>query len=222
VTSELGDDFVTGIEEARRAGATVSVVEVDGELVGMVAFADRVREDARSSVAKLKSMGIRVVLATGDNDAAAGAVAREVGLSAEDVRARLTPQDKVALVQQLRAAGRVVAMAGDGVNDAPALAAADVGIAMGTGTDVANEAASMTIARSEIGALAEALTVARATVRTIKQNLFWALGYNLVMVPVAAMGMLARVGGPMVAAAAMAMSSVSVVLNSLRLGRARA
>ena len=218
---ELGDDLVTEVEEARRAGATLSVVEVDGELAGVVAFADRVRDDARSSIAKLKSMGIRVVLATGDHEAAARAVARDVGISAEDVRARLSPQDKVALVQQLRAAGRVVAMAGDGVNDAPALAAADVGIAMGTGTDVANEAASVTISRPEIGALTEALTVARATVRTIKQNLFWALGYNLVMVPVAALGLLARIGGPMVAAAAMAMSSVSVVLNSLRLGRLR-
>ncbi len=219
--SEPPSGLGQAIEQARAQGATVSIVEIEDAPAAMVAFADRVRDDARSSIAKLASMGVSVVLATGDHEAAAQAVAASVGIAAQDVRARMKPEDKVAVVEQLRREGRVVAMAGDGVNDAPALAAADVGIAMGSGTDVAHEAASMTISRSEIGALVEALTVARATVRTIKQNLFWALGYNTVAVPLAALGMLARLGGPMIAAAAMAMSSVSVVTNSLRLGRVR-
>jgi heavy metal translocating P-type ATPase len=199
---------------------TWSVVERDGEVVGAVAFADTVREHARASVRRLRQMGLRVVLATGDRLETALAVAREVGIDEANVLARQSPSDKLAVVRRLGSSGAVVAMAGDGVNDAPALAAADVGIAMGSGTDVANEAASMTIARSDIAALVEALVVARATVRTIKQNLGWAFGYNVVAVPLAAAGLLAQLGGPMLAAGAMAMSSVSVVLNSLRLGRA--
>ncbi len=220
-SDEVLEELRDAVDQARRAGATVSIVQRDGTTVGMVAFADRVRPEAKTSVQALRARGVRVVLATGDHEASAREVARAVGIDENDVRARQRPEDKVALVRELKAQGLVVAMAGDGVNDAPALAAADVGIAMGTGTDVANEAASMTIARAELGALVEALEIARATVRTIKQNLFWALGYNVVAVPLAAMGMLARLGGPMIAAAAMAMSSVSVVGNSIRLGRGK-
>jgi Cu+-exporting ATPase len=194
------------------------VVEVDGDAIGIVAFHDQVREGAPEAVRQLRAMGVRVLLATGDHEAAGMVVARAVGIEEGDVYARQRPEDKVALVRERKAAG-VVAMAGDGVNDAPALAAADVGMAMGSGTDVANEAASMTISRGDVGAVVEAVRVARGTVRTIKQNLGWALGYNLVAVPVAAAGLLEHLGGPMIAAGAMALSSVSVVLNSLRLGR---
>jgi len=212
------DELIRG---ARERGETVSLVQVDGEAVAMVSFADRLRDGARESVGALRAMGLRVVLATGDHEQSALAIAREAGIDEADVHARQLPQDKLALVEKLQAEGRRVAVAGDGVNDAPALAKADVGIAMGSGTDVANEVASLTIARSEIRALVEAFSIARATVRTIRQNLGWAFGYNLIAVPLAVAGVLARFGGPMIAAAAMAMSSVSVVLNSLRLGRSR-
>jgi Cu+-exporting ATPase len=206
------------VAEARALGGTVSVVEVDGDAIGIVAFHDQVREGAPEAVRQLRAMGVRVLLATGDHEAAGKVVAKVVGIEESDVHARQRPEDKVALVRERKAVG-VVAMAGDGVNDAPALAAADVGMAMGSGTDVANEAASMTISRGDVGAVVEAVQVARGTVRTIKQNLGWALGYNLVAVPVAAAGLLEHLGGPMIAAGAMALSSVSVVLNSLRLGR---
>jgi Cu+-exporting ATPase len=206
-------------EAARSRGGTVSLVEVGDKVLGLLAFHDRVRDGAAEAVARLRSMGLRVVLATGDHEAAGRSVAKIVGIDDRDVYARQRPEDKLALVRGWKQGGAVVAMAGDGVNDAPALAEADVGLAMGSGTDVANEAASMTISRSDVGALVEAVVVARGTVRTIKQNLGWAFGYNLVAVPVAAAGLLEQLGGPMVAAAAMALSSVSVVLNSLRLGR---
>lgn len=211
-------ELTSELSHAREHGQTVSVVERDGEIVGLVAFEDRLRDGAAQAVTRLRAMGVRVVLATGDHQQSAVALARQAGIDPRDIHARQSPADKAEIVRALKAEGAVVAMAGDGVNDAPALAAADVGLAMGSGTDVANEAASMTIARTHAGALVEALEVARATVRTIRQNLGWALGYNLVAVPVAAAGLLVPLGGPTIAAAAMAMSSVSVVLNSLRLG----
>ncbi|MBI5532099.1 MAG: copper-translocating P-type ATPase [Deltaproteobacteria bacterium] len=207
------------VRSARERGETVSVVERDGRVVAAVSFADRIRPMAREAIAELRSMGIRVVIATGDHEAAGRRLAEAVGLDPGDVHARQLPEDKMKLIGRLKEQGAVVAMAGDGVNDAPALAGADVGIAMGSGTDVANEVAAMTISRSEIRALVDAMRIARATVKTIRQNLGWAFGYNLIAVPLAVLGVLARFGGPMIAAAAMAMSSVSVVLNSLRLGR---
>jgi Cu+-exporting ATPase len=213
--------FEKAVERARKEGGTVSLVEVEGTVIGLLSYHDRVRQGAKEALDRLKTMGLRVVLATGDNEAAAFSLAKEVGIEKEDVYAKQRPEDKQALIRMWKEKGAVVAMAGDGVNDAPALAESDVGIAMGTGTDVANEAASMTISRSDVRALAEAMVVARGTVRTIKQNLGWAFGYNLIAVPVAAAGLLEQLGGPMVAAGAMAMSSVSVVLNSLRLGRLR-
>ena len=215
-----GDSALTGsVEAAQQRGETVSAVRIDGRVAGVVAFADEPREAAAEAVAELRAMGLRVVIATGDHERSARALAERIGIEAADVRSRQMPEDKLRLVRELQEQGRVVAVAGDGVNDAPALASADVAIAMGSGTDVANEVASITIARSEIRAVVEAFAVARATVRTIRQNLGWAFGYNLVAVPLAVTGILAHVGGPMIAAAAMAMSSVSVVLNSLRLGR---
>lgn len=214
-------DLDFSISQARAKGETVSVVELDSLVIGMVAFADKLRPQAAQSIEKLKHIGMRVVLATGDHEASARLLAEAVGIAKKDVFSRLKPEDKMDLVDRLKQEGAVVLMAGDGVNDAPALAAADVGIAMGSGTDAANEAASMTIARSDIMGLVDAILVARGTVRTIRQNLAWAFGYNIIAVPLAVFGVLARFGGPMLAAAAMAMSSVSVVLNSLRLGRSR-
>ena len=162
-------------------------------------------------------MGVRVHLVSGDHARAVEAVAREAGVDATRVRAGVAPGDKAAVVAALRAEGRVVAMAGDGVNDAPALAAADVGFAMGTGTDVAAEVAGVTLMRSDPRAVAEAMRLSRAVMATIRQNLFWAFAYNAVGIPLAATGALDRFGGPMLAAAAMALSSVTVVSNSLRL-----
>jgi heavy metal translocating P-type ATPase len=212
-------DLDFAISQARSRGETVSVVEVDSQVIAMVAFADRTRPQAFESIEKLKKIGMRVVLATGDHEASAKLLAENVGIAKKDVFSRMKPEDKLELIDRFKQEGAVVLMAGDGVNDAPALACADVGIAMGSGTDAANEAASMTISRSDIMGLVDAILVARATVRTIRQNLAWAFGYNMIAVPLAVFGVLARFGGPMLAAAAMAMSSVSVVLNSLRLGR---
>jgi Cu+-exporting ATPase len=215
---ELGE-LADSAQQARDRGETVSVVECDGAVVAVVSFTDRLREGARDAVQQLQAMGLRVVVATGDHEAAAHRLADAIGVNRADVHARMLPEDKMRLVAELKEAGAVVAMAGDGVNDAPALARADVAMAMGSGTDVANEVASMTIARSEVRAVVDALRLARATVKTIRQNLGWAFGYNAVAVPLAVAGLLGQLGGPMIAAAAMAMSSVSVVLNSLRLGR---
>jgi len=212
-------DLEFAISQARSRGETVSVIEVDSQAIGAVAFADRTRDQAAASIDTLQRIGMRVVLATGDNEASARQLAEVVGIAKANVYFRMKPEDKMALVDRLKQEGAVVLMAGDGVNDAPALASADVGIAMGSGTDAANEAASMTISRSDITGLVDAIVVARATVRTIRQNLAWAFGYNTIAVPLAVFGVLARLGGPMLAAAAMAMSSVSVVLNSLRLER---
>ncbi len=201
-------------------GETPVFVAIDGALAGLVTVADTVRPEAAATVAALTAMGVSVAMATGDRRATALTVARAAGVG--EVHAEVRPEEKAVLVARLRAAGHNVAMVGDGVNDAPALAAADLGVAMGGGADVAAAAADVTILRGGVGAVPTALALARATLRTIRQNLFWAFVYNLVGIPLAA-GLLEPVTGwslsPVFASAAMSLSSVSVLLNSLRLRR---
>jgi Cu+-exporting ATPase len=214
-------------------GKTPMFVSVDGQIAGILAVADTVKPGAREGVAELQRMGLDVVLLTGDNARTAEAIAREVNVSR--VFAEVLPEDKVAHVRALQSEGRVVAMVGDGINDAPALAQADVGIAIGTGTDVAMEASDVTLISGDPRGVATSIRLSKQTMRTVRQNLFWAFAYNVVLIPVAA-GVLypifSRTGvpgvlhpflgehgflNPMLAALAMAFSSVSVMLNSLRL-----
>ena len=201
------------LEQARAGGATTVLVAVDGRLAGLVDLRDTVKQEAPEAVSELKRLGLRPLLLTGDNAAVARSVAAQVGIDPQDVIADVTPDGKVRAVERLQSEGHVVAMVGDGVNDAPALAAADLGIAMGSGTDAAMQAADITVVRSELTAVPLAVRLSRRTLATIKSNLFWAFAYNTVAIPVAALGLL----NPVVAGAAMAFSSVFVVLNSLRL-----
>ncbi|MGV0950865.1 MAG: heavy metal translocating P-type ATPase [Azonexus sp.] len=201
-------------EACARAGAegkTPVLAALDGQLAAFFAIADQPRADAAATIARLHKLGIKTLMATGDIEAAARHVAGLVGI--DRVEARATPDRKLQLIRALQAAGEVVAMVGDGINDAPALAAADVSMAIGGGTDIAVEAADLTLVRGDLGKAAEALSISRRTMRIIRENLFWALGYNTIAIPVAAAGRL----NPMIASAAMAASSVSVVVNSLRL-----
>ncbi|HLS19529.1 MAG TPA: heavy metal translocating P-type ATPase, partial [Paracoccaceae bacterium] len=204
--------------ERRDRGETVMFVAVDGELAGFVAVADPVKETTPAALEALHELGFRIVMATGDNERTARAVAGRLGI--DEIRAGVLPEEKAALIAELQASGAKVAMAGDGVNDAPALAAADVGIAMGTGADVAIESAGLTLVKGDLNGIVRARKLALATMRNIRQNLFLAFIYNAAGVPVAA-GVLYPVFGvllsPMVAAAAMSLSSVSVIGNSLRL-----
>jgi Cu+-exporting ATPase len=200
-------------QELESQGMTVMWVAEGEELLGMLAVADEPRDGAKAAIARLTRLGVETVMLTGDNARAAARVGAELGITR--VIAEVLPEDKAAKVEELKAEGKVVAMVGDGVNDAPALAAADVGFAMATGTDVAMQAAGVTLMRPEPGLVADALEVSRATTRKITQNLFWAFFYNVVGLPLAALGLL----NPMVAGGAMAMSSVSVVSNSLWLRR---
>jgi Cu+-exporting ATPase len=203
------------VDEARAAGRTAVVVAVDGAAAGVLVVADTVKPTSAEAVRRLRGLGLRPVLLTGDSRAAAEAVAAEVGI--EEVVAEVLPAQKAAVVRELQARGRTVAMVGDGVNDAAALAAADLGLALGTGTDVAIRAADLTLVRGDLRAAADAIRLARRTLRTIQGNLFWAFAYNVAAVPLAALGLLS----PMFAGAAMAFSSVFVVTNSLRLRRFR-
>ena len=196
------------------AGKTAMLVAVDREFAGIVAAADTIRETSREAVERLKAMGLDVVMITGDNERTAQAIARQAGI--ERVLAEVLPEGKAEEIRKLKSQGRKVAMVGDGINDAPALATADIGIAIGTGTDVAMEAADVTLMRGDLHGIADAILMSRKTMRNIRQNLFWALAYNSLGIPVAAAGFLE----PWVAGAAMALSSVSVVLNALRLQRA--
>jgi Cu+-exporting ATPase len=209
------------IDRLQREGATLSaLVErvTDGlALRALMAFSDEPKPGAADTLARLRARGLRVVMISGDNRAAAQAMAGRLGLSADEVQAEVLPGDKAARVAALREGGQVVAMVGDGVNDAPALAAADVGIAMGTGTDVAMHAAGVTLMRGDVGLVAGALDISHRTVLKIRQNLFWAFAYNVAGIPLAALGYLS----PVVAGAAMALSSVSVLTNALLLKRWR-
>jgi len=212
-------------ERLAAEGKTPVYVALDDMLAGLIAVADPVRPTSRSAIERLRRMGLDVVLLTGDNRRTAEAVARQAGIEPGRVVAEVLPDGKVAEVRRLQAAGRVVAMVGDGINDAPALAQADVGIAIGTGTDVAIEASDVTLMRGDLAGVADAVALSRRTMRTIRQNLFWAFVYNVVGIPVAAGALYPAFGlllSPILASAAMAMSSVSVVTNSLRLRRFRA
>ena len=215
-----GSDFVAAQEtlKACQADGKTVVVLGEGELpLALLAIADPLRNTSRAAVARLKAMGLRVVMLTGDNPQTAAAIAHEAGIDADEVHAGILPAGKSAVVEALRADGLVVGMVGDGVNDAPALAAADIGLAMGAGTDAAIAAADITLVRADLNAVADAILLSRATVRKIRQNLFFAFIYNVIGIPLAAFGWL----NPVVAGAAMAMSSVSVVSNSLLLRRWR-
>jgi P-type Cu+ transporter len=192
-----------------------AVAEPRPRLLGLLAFGDAVKPSARAAVAALHHIGVRVVVLTGDSAGSAKVAAQQIGI--DEVVAELLPEDKADVVARLRSEGRVVAMVGDGVNDAPALAAADVGIAMSTGTDVALHAAGVTLMRGDPALVADAIDVSRRTYAKIRQNLFWAFIYNVVGIPLAAFGLL----GPVLAGAAMALSSVSVVANALLLRRWR-
>uniref|UniRef100_UPI00261DA72D heavy metal translocating P-type ATPase n=1 Tax=Haloactinopolyspora sp. TaxID=1966353 RepID=UPI00261DA72D len=213
---ELGGTLRSALDVAEQQGRTVVAVAWDGAVRGVLVVTDTVKPTSAEAIAGLKQLGLHPVLLTGDNERAARAIAAEVGI--DEVIAQVLPQDKVAVVRDLQARGRVVAMVGDGVNDAAALAQSDLGIAMGTGTDVAIEASDLTAVRGDLRAAVDAVRLARRTLATIKGNLFWAFAYNVAAIPLAVAALL----NPLIAGAAMAFSSVFVVSNSLRLRRFRA
>lgn len=212
---ELSETHTRALLAEQEAGRTTVVLAIGGQPAALLALHDTPKAGASEALAELRALGLTPVLLTGDAEPVARAVAAEVGIAPADVYAGVSPSDKLATITRLQEGGAGVAMVGDGVNDAAALAQADVGVAMGSGTDVAMEAADMTIVRSDLGSLPTAIRLSRATLRLIKSNLFWAFAYNTVAIPVAAAGLL----NPMIAAAAMAFSSVFVVLNSTRLFR---
>ena len=207
----LSRQLQADVDQAESAGRTVLIVAVDGTLHGAIVVSDTVKPTSVEAVTRFASLGLTPVLLTGDNAGAAAAVGAEVGIT--DVRSRVTPQGKLDVIRALQAEGRVVAMVGDGVNDAAALAAADLGIAMGTGTDAAIAASDVTVLRGDLLAVVDAIRLSRSTLKTIKGNLFWAFAYNVAAIPIAMLGLL----NPVIAGAAMAFSSVFVVTNSLRL-----
>ena len=206
-------DLLARKESEEAQGRTVVLAAVDGEVAGLVVVSDEVKPTSAQAVAQLRAMGLRPVLLTGDNAATAQRVAAEVGI--DEVVAEVLPSDKVAVVSRLQGEGRVVAMVGDGVNDAAALAQADLGLAMGAGTDVAIEASDLTLVRDDLRAVPDAIRLSRRTLRTIQANLFWAFAYNVAGIPLAMAGLL----DPLLAGGAMALSSLFVVSNSLRLRR---
>jgi Cu+-exporting ATPase len=212
--------LATKADELRRNGRTAMLVAIDGHAAGAIAVADPIKAGAAEAVRALHDAGLLVVMVTGDNRVTADAVARAIGI--DRVEADVLPDRKVAIVKELQAAGARVAMAGDGINDAPALAQADVGIAMGTGTDVAMESAGVTLVKGDLRGIVRARALSRATMRNIRQNLFFAFVYNVLGVPIAAGALYPFFGlllSPMIASAAMTFSSVSVIANALRLRR---
>ena len=199
--------------EGKTVIGVASAADSNPKMLGYLAIADRLRDTSRKAIERLQAMGIEVVMLTGDNAITAATIAKQTGIT--QYRAEVLPQDKAAEVMKLKASGKFTAMIGDGINDAPALAAADVSFAIGAGSDVAIEAADITLIRNDLMSVADAISLSRATLRKIRQNLFFAFVYNILGIPLAAMGML----NPVIAGAAMAMSSVSVVSNSLLLKR---
>jgi Cu+-exporting ATPase len=216
----ISNEFADRANELQRRGRTVLFVAVDGRFAGLLAVADPIKQSAPAAIKELQRLGMNIVMLTGDNERTAKAVAEQLGI--KQVEAGIKPQDKHRHVTAHRAAHHVVAMAGDGINDAPALAAADVGIAMGTGTDIAIESADVVLVKGDVRGIVRAVHLSRKTMRNIRQNLFFAFIYNLIGVPIAAgvlvpfFGMSALLN-PMIAAAAMSFSSVSVIANALRL-----
>jgi Cu+-exporting ATPase len=214
------DRLIQEAQGLRSQGQTVVLVSIDGQAAGLLGVADAIKESTREALAELRRAGLEIVMLTGDSRMTAEVVARQLGI--EQVHAEVFPDQKLGLVRELQSGGHRVAMAGDGINDAPALAAADVGIAMGAGTDVAMESAGITLVQGDLRGIVRARRLSRATLRNIRQNLFFAFIYNALGIPVAA-GVLYPLFGlllnPMVAAAAMSFSSVSVIANALRLRR---
>jgi P-type E1-E2 ATPase len=210
------------INELLAGGKTIMVLAVNGRLAGVIGAVDPAKPTAKLAVDRLKELGIEVAMITGDNKATALAIARQLGI--ERVFAEVLPEEKANYVKKLQDEGKFVAMVGDGVNDAPALAQADIGIAIGAGTDVAIESADITLINKDLSSVAQAIILSKKTMRAIKQNLFWAFGYNVILIPVA-MGVLYPFFGilmnPIFASVAMALSSISVVANSLRLKRTK-
>ncbi|EFH87550.1 heavy metal translocating P-type ATPase [Ktedonobacter racemifer] len=214
------DALLSQLEALEQAGKTAMLISVDGRLAGLVAVADTVKESSAAAIAELKQRGLAVWMITGDNERTARAIAEQVGIDAEHVLADALPEEKARQVKSLQDLGMVVAFVGDGINDAPALVQADAGIAMGTGTDIAMEAADITLVKGNLQSVVSALELSRATMRTIKQNLFWAFAYNVFLIPTAILSPLIpflQTQAPIFAAGAMALSSVTVVTNSLRL-----
>jgi Cu+-exporting ATPase len=215
-------DLIARADALRREAQTVVFVAIDGRPAGLIGIADPIKQSTPAALAALRADGARVVMLTGDSRATAEAVARQLGI--DEIEAEVMPQDKANVVRRLQGQRRIVAMAGDGINDAPALAQATVGIAMGTGTDVAMQSAGVTLVKGDLMGIVRARHLSRATMRTIRQNLFFAFVYNVLGVPIAA-GVLYPVFGlllnPMIASAAMSASSISVIVNSLRLRHAK-
>src|SRR5258708_4702419 len=213
-------ELETQLETFEAQGKTAMLVAIDGALAGVVAVADTVKVGSAEAIERLHAQGLSVWMITGDNVRTAQAIAEQVGIAPAQILAEVLPEDKANQVQRLQRQGLVVAFAGDGINDAPALVQADVGIAMGTGTDIAMEASDITLVKGNLRSVATALALSRTTMHTIKQNLFWAFAYNSVLIPVAILSPLIpflKEQAPPFAAAAMALSSVTVVSNSLRL-----
>jgi Cu+-exporting ATPase len=214
----IDDSWVEKAEGLRRQGQTVMYVAIDGHPAGLIGVADPVKATTPEALKALHEAGIRVVMLTGDSRATAEAIGKQLGI--DEIHADVLPDHKNRIVAEFRKSGQVVAMAGDGINDAPALAQADVGVAMGTGTDVAMESAGVTLVKGDLRGIAKAVRLSRATMRNIRQNLFFAFVYNALGVPVAAGVLYPWFGillSPMIAAAAMSLSSVSVIANALRL-----
>ncbi|MGR3319777.1 MAG: copper-translocating P-type ATPase, partial [Candidatus Anammoxibacter sp.] len=203
--------FGSTVNKLNGSGNTVFFLAVDGSVKAVIAIADTIRESSKDAIAQIKSFGITPVMLTGDDNLVAERVAKHVGI--DHVKSRLSPEDKINEILNYKEKGNVVGMVGDGINDAPALAAADVSFAIGSGTDIAIESAEITLAKGNIAKVAETIRISQQTMKIVKQNLFWAFGYNFIAIPIAALGML----NPMIAAGAMALSSISVVTNSLRL-----